>query len=143
MIDLLLTFIMLFLLLCAAVEDAVEHKVYDYITIPFALLGIYFAVLYGRYISVAIATILVLITLARIKTMKYMIGGADLLIYSGVISFYGIKNIAFLFLIPALISLVIIVAEKYVLKRSILTSSNGIAFIPSILLSIPFWTVLM
>lgn len=143
MIEILLAFVMLFLLFCAAAEDAIEHKVSDGITVPFALIGVCVAVLYSRYISMTIAVMLIIITLTRVKSIENMIGGADLLIYSGVISFYGIRNITVLLLIPSLISLAIIAAEKYILKRSILTGSKGIAFIPSMLLSVPFWTVLI
>ena len=143
MMKTLISAVMLFLLFCAALSDMKSGEVSDALTIPFATLGICVSVFSGRNISALVAAVLVCTALADMKWTKKLIGGADLLIYAGLIGFYGVKNIAVLLFVPSAVALAIIGIERHIIKQNIMTKDGGMTFIPAVLLSVLFWTVLI
>lgn len=131
----LLHLLMLCFLIAGAWQDVKTHFVSDWITLPFAGLGLVAGLCQERWLSCGLAGIAVFLVLAG--TDERSIGGADTIVLAGLTASEGIGALPVFLICSMAAGLLIAGVERFLLRHPILTHGNRIAFLPAILLSLP------
>lgn len=134
----ILMFLVYFMLGMASISD-LEFREVDYpITGTVLGLGCLAALFrYGLFGIVYIAGIFLFLTLIS-KWMEDGMGGADILVISGLAGCFHVSSLGYLLAIPAVIALCIYWAEKQFFQSSIFLSKDGekgLGYLPAILIA--------